>query len=164
MKLNIPYHKQEETYTCAVATLRTIFDFFKVPNNREILMSDLEPDKNSGVPHHKLIEAIKNAGLFAYVNNDSIVDEIKYYLEGGYPVIVNYLNPADNDGHYSVVIGFEDNDLIMNDPWNGEGFKITFKDFEDRWRSGDGKNFRWLMAVSTKEFNLGKQYRPDSSI
>jgi len=164
MKLKVPYHKQETTYTCAIATLRMILDFLGIKNHRNKLVKGLKPDKEEGVPHGRIIEFIREVGLYSYVNNESDIDEIKYYLKEGNPVIVNYLDLVDNEGHYSIIVGFEEHKFILNDPWNGEGFEIGFKDFEKRWRSGFEHGLRWLMVVSKEPFHLGRQYKPDNSM
>lgn len=161
MKLKVPYHEQETTYTCAVATLRMIFDFLGVENHKGELMKVLNPDEKEGVHHSKIIDFTQEVGLYSYVNNEATLDEIRFYLEEGFPVVVNYLNPSDDEGHYAVIIGFENDNFILNDPWNGEGFLISFTDFEKRWISGDGNNLKWLMVVSKEPFHLGRQYKPN---
>jgi predicted double-glycine peptidase len=64
------------------------------------------------------------------------------------PVIVNYIESDNDDGHYAVVIGEEGENLIMNDPWHGKEFKIDKTDFESRWKSEDGQHIKWIMVVS----------------
>ena len=75
-------------------------------------------------------------------------------------MIVNYVEPDTDTGHYAVVIGLENGKIILNDPWNGEGFAISEEEFVRRWQSGDGQFKKWFMAVSKSDFMAGKQYLP----
>ena len=120
--------------------------------------------KKVGTPNNKLITATRKSGFYCYVNEASTVEEIRYYLKLGRPVIVNYLEPAFDIGHFAVVIGFNHltKKLIMCDP-DPDAKKIVKmpeREFVKRWHGGFQKHTRWMMVISKKPFQLGKQFYP----
>jgi len=160
MVSKVPYFEQQKDYTCGPAALRMVFKFFNVRRSEAQLKRRLKTTARGGTDHRAMIRTAEREGFYCYVNTYSSLAEVKYYLHTGHPVIVNYIEPSDNEGHYAVVTGYSHNHLILNDPLNGRNFKIHNRTFSRRWRSGDGKKVRWIMVISKKPFTLGKQYYP----
>jgi len=48
-----------------------ILDFLGIFNHSELLIAKLQPSKEDGVPHGKIIAFISEIGLYSYVNNNS---------------------------------------------------------------------------------------------
>lgn len=73
---------------------------------------------------------------FHYLPGSSIED-VKFYLNEGYPVIVNQaFGPARNTGHSRVVVGYSDRKrvFIVNDPSRlGPGYEISYTTFRELW-------------------------------
>jgi len=157
--LDIPFYKQDNRYTCGPAVLQMAFAYFgkKLAEGELALRLNVTED---GASHEEMIKLANNEGFFVYADNESTFDEIRYFIGLKKPVIVNFIEPSNDEGHYAVVKEVTDHSIILNDPWNGENFKMTQKDFENRWSSEDAKNKRWIMALSKEEFVLGKQFKP----
>ena len=107
-----------------------------------------------------MIEVFRKRGLYCYVNKDGTLEQIKNFLEEGIPVVVNYIEPSAEDGHFAVVVNLTDSVIVLNDPWNGENFVLNREEFLNRWHSKYDDASRWYLAVSDKDFDLGKRYRP----
>jgi ABC-type bacteriocin/lantibiotic exporter with double-glycine peptidase domain len=159
--IEVPYYHQKKEYTCGPAVLKMVFDFFDVHLKEEKLKKEMRTSKKRGTKHERLIKTALREGFYCYVHDNSSISQIKHFVEVGFPVIVHYIEPSSNDGHYSVVVGYKRNKLIMNDPWNGENYKIKLKEFEKRWHSQENsKQKRWIIVLSKNKFNLGRQYSP----
>jgi len=165
MKLSIPHFDQNTDYTCGPATLQMVLTFLGKPKSQKRLTRQLKVRqaemKLHGTNHKKLIEAALRNKLCVYANENSTIAEIKHFLKLRLPVIVNYIEPDSNEGHYSVIsgYGFMRRTIIMNDPWNGKNFKLPEKEFFKRWKSGDGSNTRWILVISKKPLSFEKKSR-----
>ena len=158
--LTVPFFKQDTGYSCGPATLQMVLRYYNIVMSEEDLIKKLHANKENGTLHKPMIALCQKEGLYVYVNNDSSLEEIGGFLEHKIPVVIHFIEPSECDGHYSVVVGIEDDTVVLNDPWNGEKFKKKKKDFMKEWHSEDGVHKKWMMAVSDRGFPLGKQYLP----
>jgi len=159
--IHLHYFHQKRGYTCGPASMKMIFDFFGLRIGEEKLKKLLKANKKIGTKHLPLIKLALKNGFYCFVHNNSLLNDVKSLVDRDLPVIVHYIEPLTNEEHYSVIIGYKRNKIIMNDPWAGKNFKIKISDFEQRWH-GEG-NKKWMMAISRKPFDVGKQYFPKST-
>ncbi len=162
MTLEVPFFKQDTDHTCGPACLQMVLAFFGRRRGERELAEELSSSHEVGTRHGPLIEAARREGLYCYVNNDSSLDELKHFLSLGLPAIVHFTEPAGEEDHYAVLVGFEDGHVVLNDPWNGPAFRMREADFLTRWhgsREGSGYE-RWAMVLSDEDLRLGKQYGP----
>lgn len=155
--IKMPYFKQDTEYSCGPATLQMIFAFYGKKISEELLVERLQTTMSAGTEHQSLINVAEGEGFFVYVNNNSSLEEIRNLLLKNVPVIVRYIEPSHDEGHYSVVVAVKEDSIILNDPWNGEGFIMNNCDFLTRWRSEDSHNDCWIMALSQDAFSSEKQ-------
>lgn len=156
--IKIPFFHQETGYTCGPASMKMVFDFFGLKISEKELKKKLKSNKEVGTNHEYLIKTAVKNGFYCYVHKNATINQIKDFLDEGLPVIVHYMEPSSDEEHYSVIVEIKGRKIIMNDPWNGKRFKLSEKDFTGRWH---GKSRRgWLMVLSKKNFDLGKQYNP----
>lgn len=162
MKLEIPFHRQKKSFTCGPASLQMVFSYFKEFRSQNALAKKVHATKENGTDHGHIIEAARKEKFYCYVNNNSTTNEIKHFIDLGLPVIVNYIEPAGNEGHYAIVSGYGRGKIIMNDPWNGKNFRLAEKEFLSRWYDYMKKHKyeKWIMVISKEDFHLGKQYVP----
>jgi predicted double-glycine peptidase len=135
MKIKIPYFKQDTNYSCGAASVQMILRFFGIIKSEEDLIKELKTEKEDGTSHEEIIKIIRQNNLFCYVNDNSNFDEIKMYLNKNLPVLVNYIETDDDEGHYAVVVGINEEKIILNDPWHGEDFELNISKFENRWQN-----------------------------
>ena len=166
MKLEVPFRKQVNEYMCGPATLQMVLAFFGEQLSqrkvRKLMSTSPRELKARGTDNHKMVRGIQKSGLYAYVNEDSTLEELKYLISLGHPIVISYIEPSDNEGHLAVVVGYGAllKEIILNDPWNGQGFKLAESQFVRRWHSLYDGHSRWLMAVSKKPFKIGRQFYP----
>lgn len=158
--ISVPFFKQDTEYSCGAAVMQMVFRFYGKVFSEETLMRKLKTREDSGTNHQSMIDLARTEGLYVYVNNESSLDEVAYFIGRNIPIIVHFIEPDTDDGHYAVVIGIEHEKIVLNDPWNGEGFNMSIHDFEKRWHDEDGSHPRWIMVVSETDVQLGRQYLP----
>ncbi|OGY47755.1 MAG: hypothetical protein A2840_01370 [Candidatus Buchananbacteria bacterium RIFCSPHIGHO2_01_FULL_47_11b] len=171
MKLKIPYHNQKTDYLCGPASLQMVLSFFGQTVSQQSLLKiaglSVTRAKKVGTPNNKLVVAARRAGFYCYVNEDATLDEMRYYISIGLPVIVNYVEPVTKAGHFSVAVGFNrlTKKIILYDPdpTSRQVVKIPEREFLKLWHAGYQKHYRWLMVINKKPFKLGKQFYPIKS-
>jgi len=162
MKLKVPYYKQKEEWTCGPASLQMAMSFLGEFRTQEELAKLLKLEENGWTGNDDMVRAAQKAGFYCYVAKETTVEEIKYFISLGYPVIVNYIEPKGQEGHFSVVHGYGwfTKKIIMHDPYHGKNIKWSEKKFLNWWRSGFESHTRWMMVLSKTPFTLGKQVEP----
>lgn len=148
MKLKVPFFKQDTPYTCGPVALQMAFDFFGVFEGEKQLAKEAHTDPETGTRHKWMIGTAEKKGFSTYEETESSLDDICFLLERKFPVIVHFIEPSENDSHYSVVTGIEKGIVTLNDPWNGEGYRIPEREFLERWHCKCGAYVRWLMVIS----------------
>ncbi len=138
------------------------FSFLGKFKSESALTKEAKTNKD-GTSHQGMVETALREKFYCYVNEGSSIEEIKYFIHLRLPVVVDYTQPSGEDGHYAVVSGYQDEHIILNDPWNGKNFKLSEKEFVSRWHDCHPGNHTctwWIMVLSKTEFNMGKQYTP----
>lgn len=159
--LRVPFFGQQKEYTCGPASLGMVFGFFGLRTS-ETSLARLAKTTREGTSHLHLIDAARKKGFYCFVHEAATVNQIKHFVDIGEPVIVNYVEPSTEEGHYAVIVGYTKHSLIFNDPWNGKRFKMSVKEFIRRWHDcHEGHKYRrWILVLSKNKFELGKQYYP----
>lgn len=159
--LEVPFYKQDTEYTCGPTSLQMVLSYYGMKFSEEHLAHELHTNKRIGTMHQALIDTALRHGLFCYVNNNSTIDEIEYLVNIEVPPIIHFLEPESGEDHYSVIVGLSDKDVILNDPWNGEHFRIPKTHFSKKWTCDFvGNCEQWLLALSPTGIPTGRQYHP----
>jgi len=66
----------------------------------------LKTNEKVGTKHNALIKEARKNKFYCFVHENSSLNNLKYFIEKGFPVIVHYIEPSGNIEHYAVVIGF----------------------------------------------------------
>jgi len=159
--LKLRFFHQMKEYTCGPASLKMVFDFFGEHLSEKKIAKIAKTGRN-GTSHENIILTARREGFYCYVHENASINQIKHFIDLDLPVIVDYKEPDSDEGHYSVVIGYGKNGIIMNDPWNGRRFSIPNADFKKRWHDSMKNHSynRWVLVLSRGSFDLGKQYNP----
>lgn len=131
--LEVPFFKQETIYTCGPASLRMTLGFFGVKKAETELAKDLGANDAVGTERVHMGEVAKLNGLIPHERSDALLDDLRVLLDSGLPTIVRFVEPSQNTDHYGVVIGMDDEQLIIHDPWNGPGMSYDLGTFFMRW-------------------------------
>lgn len=109
-----------------------------------------------GLANDALVAAARRAGYHTLVVEPATPGELKYFIRHGLPVIVNYIEPGEQKGHFAVVVGYGRfrRNIILNDPEHGKNFRISEQTFVSWWRSGFEEHERWMLVISRAPFTV----------
>jgi uncharacterized protein YvpB len=151
--LRVPYFSQSDTeYTCVVYSLKMVMDFFKnvhtktdirqiSPNTtRDELISITKTKMSMGTQiSDSLIKSLNDKfPALHFELKQTNYHDIEKSLNSYNPVIVIY-SPSILDineigpGHAGVVIGLNDQYIVLNNPWFGPGFYTERTEFDRAW-------------------------------
>lgn len=136
--------KQKYDYDCGPASLAMVFCYNNTCQEYPDLLKMAGAKR--GTDNLRMKELAEEIGFKTKMKENAEIEDIKKFIEKKIPVIVNYIEPTMNIGHYSVVVGINEK-LILANTDNGEEEEWDIKKFEERWVSGDGKHKRWMLAV-----------------
>ena len=139
------------------------FAFFGVRLSEQHLRFEAHTSRSIGTRHRGMIESARHHGFYVYVNDNSSLAEIEYVLAMKRPVIIHYLEPSENEGHYALIHSMDRKKVHLSDPWFGKRLSFSRGAFLKRWKSEDGKHPRWLMAIGQTPFVAGREYAPHSA-
>ena len=149
MKLSLKYHPQYKSFSCGPVSLRMVFEHLGKHYSENKMISLCHAMPKIGTSHEQMIEEVEKEG-FKYIQKENgTVKEIINFIDDGYPVIVNYLNPLSNGGHHTVIQGYNKKEkiLIFADPSNGNDFSLHFKEFEELWHDGNNSSKGWFLVI-----------------
>lgn len=152
-KIKMPFVRQRTDYFCGQASLEMIFKYHNKNKTQEDLAKIMNTREKIGTKNSSMIDAVKSFGFHFCAKENSLINEIDIFLKNNIPVIVNYIEPSDEISHYAVAVGLNKKEIILNDPWNGNNFKLSKKEFLRRWYGFPGEGKKWLLAVCSESFS-----------
>ncbi len=154
MVINLKHYSQKKgSSACGPVSLKMIFQYYgkKIPIQK--IIKQCNPVKGRGTSHKILIQTARKNNFRVSAKNNSSINEIKKFIDKKIPVLVNYINPQSQRGHYSVIKGYTKTHLILADPSNGNNFKITFKKFNKNWFNKKKTSKKWRMVLKNGNSN-----------
>jgi len=126
---------------CGPASLKIVMDHYGVNKSEKELAELTKLVPGLGVDDKSIADAAKALGFKVEIRNESNFEDIEKWLDKDVPVIVNwftrgrqdYNDSEVSDGHYSVVIGLDDEYIYLQDPETGGERKIDREDFMKVW-------------------------------
>ena len=121
---------------CGPASLKIILDYYGFKISEAKLAKISGAKKEKGINPEGLKKALKFLGLSGFWKENGEIEDLKYFLKLNLPLIVNWF--SQSEGHYSVVIGFEKEKIILMDPEIAGVKKIPIKEFKKIWWNFEG--------------------------
>ncbi len=161
-----PFQETPHENLCAPATLKMFLMYWDLPGkekNDMELAEECGTDPDLGTTNEQFLETARRFGLDSSVKVEAEFDDIQKWLNKGVPVVVDWFTPGPSemeesdmpDGHYSIVIGLDDENIYLQDPEIGrmrtiqrkQFFRVWF-DFTTDWITHkDDMVIRWMSAV-----------------
>jgi ABC-type bacteriocin/lantibiotic exporter with double-glycine peptidase domain len=129
--IKIKPFKQSKGY-CGPACLKMVLSAYGINKSEKYLAKATNASRIKGCSEKKIVKVAKNFGLNGYIKQKSSIKELKQLVKKGIPVIVDWFSPEEA-GHYSVVVGFKKNKILLADPHFGDIKEHTLEWFEERW-------------------------------
>lgn len=131
---------------CGPATLKIVLSYWGVSISEDELAQLTEVVKGIGVKASDIKRVAKSLGFKVEIKNQSTFDDIQKWLEMDIPVIVDWFTKGRPDydisevadGHFSTVIGLDDEFIYLQDPEIGSIRKLLRSDFMRVWFDFEG--------------------------
>lgn len=140
MILPIPQEKQLYDWDCGIKCLHNIMKYYGMNIKYSVLLSMSTHEEKWGVDP-KTIEII--AGEFDLKTRtvSEGIDILRTAIIQQYPAIVLYQTDLSQDsGHYATVCGFENRNIILNDPNRDKLVSYPIPEFQQRWYGAGTSN------------------------
>lgn len=147
VQVPLPRVSQSSTQDCGKGAMQSIGKYY----GDDI---DVVTHPDYGAPPADLVKAALSNNYKVITKYGMTVDNVRSYLDDGKAVIVclqaygsdKFYKRAES-GHYSVVIGYDDNNIYLQDPMmthrEGKRSSLTIPEFETRWMDEDKDGFHY---------------------
>ena len=142
-----PFQKTLNQSMCGPASLKIVFDYYGYDKSEKDIAEMCDITNELGTSAGGIQKAAQSIGFKAMIYDNSTLEDIQKWLDKKVPVIVNWFTrgridyPEEDvpDGHYSVVVGLDDEFIYLQDPEIGKLRKIEREDFMKVWFDFTGK-------------------------
>lgn len=154
--LNIkPFQETLHSGMCGSASLRMVLSYYGVEKTEQELAKLCQIDSNLGTDARSIKRAAESFGFKTEIKNESTFEDIQRWFDKKVPVIANwfsrgrpdYDDSSVPDGHYSPVVGLDEQYIYLQDPEIGGLRKITRDDFLRVWFDFTGSYIRSLDEI-----------------
>ena len=112
---------------CGPACLKIVASYFGIDIGERRLIRACKSSKISGTTGRNLVNAARGLGFHAEIIDSADFRTIGQWLRRGVPVIVDWMSTSEDlrtgqhivGGHYSVVCGLSQRNIILEDPAMG---------------------------------------------
>ncbi len=132
MQLDIPYFEQHGEANCGAACLRMLLARQQFFLSEEELATLAGITLEHGAERDKLTEAALQCGLQASEAFGSL-HTLSSLVEQNKSAVVNYIMPELEIGHYAVLSGYTEKEVLLHDPWFGAHFSLPHQELAKRW-------------------------------
>jgi len=166
--LEFPDVRQSKSFTCGASSVQAILYYYGIDIREEELIKKLNTD-SSGTNIKDIKNLFTNYG-FKIDSGRMSISDLKDYVDKKIPVLICIQAWKDNkkdsytsynNGHYVIVIGYDENNIIFEDPslQDNNGY-MPSEELDKRWHDQDENNVKldhFGMAI------YGKPPKYDSS-
>lgn len=122
--------EQRENY-CGPSCLKMVLDYYGIEKSEKELVR-LSGTSKHGVTGEDMLKVAKKFKLKGFIkDNVDIKDLRKYVNKKKIPVIVSWF--SEDDGHYSVVVNLDRENIYLQDPYLGHVRAMSIKKFKRLW-------------------------------
>lgn len=130
-RLGVPTVKQSPGM-CGPASVKAVLEFYGDDFSEEELADLMGATANDGVEAPAMVQALNLLGYDAYYRDNVTLDEVRTLVEDTRtPVIVDWF--SFTMGHYSVVVGVDDDFIYLQDPELAGLRAVTLENFVNMW-------------------------------
>jgi len=148
MAIDLPYHPQSCRVSCGPAALSMLLAYHNIDMTEQELMARAGTSPHTGTDNEAMVRVAHELGLHVEVHEPMTMDNLDRFVSGGEPVLVNYRNLENGNGHFALVIEVSDKSILLCDPEYGYQFRISRDVFLDRWLSHGGEHVQWGMVAT----------------
>lgn len=133
---------------CGPASLKMVLAYYGVDNDEEEVAAKCGRDPDLGTDDNSIKKAAESYGFKVEIYNEASFEDIQHWLDKKVPVIVDWFTRGRSDyddsevadGHYSVVVGLDEQNIYLQDPEIGKLCTIDRDDFIRVWFDFTGES------------------------
>lgn len=126
---------------CGPAVIKMVLDYYGIERTESEIAFMANKDDDLGISDQDIKRVLESFDLKVEVKNFASFEDIQDALDKDAPIIVDWMTRgrADYDeddladGHYSVVVGLDEENIYLQDPEVGRLRKFLKKDFIRVW-------------------------------
>lgn len=112
-KIRLKSHNQKPGM-CGISSLKMVLNYWGAVVSEDELAKIAGASKENGTSKEGLAKTAQHFGFNVLIKEDSSLADLRYYIKKKVPVIVNWF--LTDDGHYSVVVDIDQNNIYLADP------------------------------------------------
>lgn len=106
---------RQKTGLCGPAVLKMILAYYGVEKSEHELAELTKCDPDLGITGEEMLTTVKTMGFDGYIKDDASLDDLEeLVVKQHIPVIVDWF--SEDDGHYSVVVDIDAENIYLQDP------------------------------------------------
>jgi ABC-type bacteriocin/lantibiotic exporter with double-glycine peptidase domain len=150
--LEFPEFRQVFNYDCGANALQSILVYYGFAMREDKIMELAGTTEKNGTPVDGIVKVAKMFKLDVEIRENMTVEDIKKYIDEGFPVLIpmqawpDFKEPKWEDiwgeGHYCVCLGYDDKRIYFEDPAAPLRTYVPVDEFEVRWHDEDGDGNR----------------------
>lgn len=167
---NFPELKQVCEYDCGACALESVFMYYGVDVFEKDIIEIAGTVPKNGTSIKGILKAIKHFGFESELKELNIED-LKKYIDKKIPIILRLQAWSQHqntdwikdwkDGHYVVVIGYDNKNFYFEDPWTTDRTYLNFEELLERWHDIDVDDKKYLncgiiIKGKTKKYDAKK--------
>ena len=157
-----PFQETLNRGMCGPATMKMVLDYYGIHKTEKELAKLMHHTNELGTTNKDVERVAKKFGLRTVIKRKASFNDIGKWLSHKVPIIVDWFTRGRPDygeseiadGHYSVVVGLDNQYIYLQDPEIGKIRKLKRDDFLKVWFDFRGKyiqpnklDIRLLIAV-----------------
>ncbi|MFH1036623.1 MAG: cysteine peptidase family C39 domain-containing protein [Patescibacteria group bacterium] len=100
---------------CGQACIKMLVDHYDVGVSSEQGIAEISlATRETGTSLKGIIRAANYFNLQVFVKDSSKIADLRYFIDRGIPIIVNWFQ--EDDGHYSIAVGLDEEKIVIIDP------------------------------------------------
>lgn len=136
-----PFQETLHGSYCGPACLKMVLSYFGVEKTEAEVAKECGRDPSLGTDDISIKKAAERYGFKVEIQNEASFEDIQSWLDKKVPVIVDWFTRGRSDyddsevpdGHYSVVVGLDDENIYLQDPEIGKMRTLDRDDFMRVW-------------------------------
>ncbi|MFA6408118.1 MAG: cysteine peptidase family C39 domain-containing protein [Candidatus Paceibacterota bacterium] len=165
---DFPELRQTYNYDCGATALQAVLAYYGIELREDLLMRETKTTEE-GTQIPSIIRTAEAHGLHCEAH-DMKIEELQEYVNRQIPIIIplqawtkrpdNNWKEDQEDGHYAVVIGYDDQKIIFEDPSAFERTYLLYDEFDERWHDVGVDGTRYIhygIAISGPEVEIDRE-------
>lgn len=155
------YHVFQTFNNCGPAAMSMALSYYGIKVSQQELGQALRPyqvpggdNDDKSVTLEELAEKSKEYNLIPYHRPGGNIDLIKKFITYDIPVITRtYLHEGEDIGHYRIIKGYTENEIIQDDSMQGKNLRYSVENFNNLW---EDFSYEYLVLVPKEKQDIAE--------